>query len=101
MSTGETPSVVWSFHIPFYLVDRFLTVYTFFRPDAKLGLSVKAVHNIIALTKISEDGLGAGAFEIGDILLDVDGVAVTSVEDIKTKMLAGLKSRGYVSTVIR
>jgi predicted metalloprotease with PDZ domain len=76
-------------------------VYILFFPQIRLGLSVKSANNMIVLTKVSDNGLGTGLLDIGDIILDIDGIPVASAQDCKTRLVAGLKSRGYVSTVIR
>jgi predicted metalloprotease with PDZ domain len=94
-------SFLADFNCLYFKGDRFLTVYILFLPQIKLGLSVKAANNMIILKKVSDEGLAAGLLEIGDIILDIDGIRVTSAQDFKDRMVGGLKTRGYVSTVIR
>ncbi|KAI6209779.1 hypothetical protein M3Y96_00256800 [Aphelenchoides besseyi] len=80
--------------------DRYFTAYLFCRPQVKLGITVKARGDVVVLIKVDEEGLGNGALEVGDVILDVDGLPVKTTEDTKRNILTALHKRGYVSIVI-
>lgn len=72
----------------------------FFRPQAKLGIGVKSYQNVVVMQKVDSDGLGAGAFVVGDIVLDVDGVPVKTTDETKNLILKAIQKRGFVSVVL-
>ncbi|KAI6232021.1 PDZ domain containing protein [Aphelenchoides besseyi] len=80
--------------------DFYFTAYLFYRPQIKLGFAVKAHADTVVLIKVDEEGLGSGVYEVGDTILDVDGVPVKTTQDAKSYILQGLQKRGFVSTVI-
>ncbi|KAI6209792.1 PDZ domain containing protein [Aphelenchoides besseyi] len=80
--------------------DFYFTAYLFYRPQVKLGFAVKAHADTVMLIKVDEEGLGAGVLEVGDTILDVDGVPVKTTQEAKSYILQSLQKRGFVSTVI-
>uniref|UniRef100_A0A1I7YTM4 PDZ domain-containing protein n=1 Tax=Steinernema glaseri TaxID=37863 RepID=A0A1I7YTM4_9BILA len=66
----------------------------------KLGLSVKNSFSKVVVMKVDPDGLCAGIYNVGDFILDVDGIPVMTKELTKQLLLSALESKHYASTVV-
>uniref|UniRef100_A0A9J2PHF0 PDZ domain-containing protein n=1 Tax=Ascaris lumbricoides TaxID=6252 RepID=A0A9J2PHF0_ASCLU len=66
----------------------------------KLALAVKSFNNKIYITRVAENTLSSMSLSIGDAVLDVDSVPVTSVNDATKIICSRLKANGYVTMTI-
>uniref|UniRef100_A0A915A1B4 PDZ domain-containing protein n=1 Tax=Parascaris univalens TaxID=6257 RepID=A0A915A1B4_PARUN len=66
----------------------------------KLALAVKSFNNKVYITRVAENTLSSMSLSIGDAVLDVDSVPVTSVNDATKIICSRLKANGYVTMTI-
>lgn len=69
-------------------------------PGIKLGISIKQSHNTVIVTKCEPESLTGKRYEEGDRIVDVDGHRVYTKEEAKERILRGLRTSSYISTVV-
>ncbi|VDM25826.1 unnamed protein product [Toxocara canis] len=69
-------------------------------PGLRLGMSIKQSRNTVIVTKCEPGSLTSKRYEEGDRIIDVDGHRVYTKDDAKERILNGLRSSSYISTVV-
>ncbi|CAD5205999.1 unnamed protein product [Bursaphelenchus okinawaensis] len=79
--------------------DKYFTAYITAAANSKLGITVKSNGFNVALTKVEEWSAGYGVIDIGDLILDVNGVPVKDAETTKSLLSQSMKKNGFVTCV--
>ncbi|OZC08616.1 hypothetical protein X798_04420 [Onchocerca flexuosa] len=72
----------------------------YFIHNCKLALFVKSYNNKVFVTRVVEHTLAGMSLTVGDAILDVDSVPVTTVTDVSNAIHAGLRKNGFITLVI-
>ncbi|CAG9535175.1 unnamed protein product [Cercopithifilaria johnstoni] len=69
-------------------------------PGANLGMNVKAYNNKVYVTSTDQMSIAAAACLMGDCIVDVDGIPITSTVSCGERVISGLKHRKFVLMTI-
>ncbi|KAL3985244.1 hypothetical protein ACH3XW_37825 [Acanthocheilonema viteae] len=72
----------------------------YFIRNCKLSLSIKSYNNKVYVTRVIEHTLAGMSLTMGDAILDVNSIPVTTVTDTSNIIFADLRKNGYVTLVI-
>ncbi|KAL4003038.1 hypothetical protein ACH3XW_5975 [Acanthocheilonema viteae] len=69
-------------------------------PGANLGMNVKAYNNKVYVTSTDQMSIASAACLMGDCIVDVDGIPITSTVSCGERVISGLKHRKFVLMTI-
>ncbi|KAK0406379.1 hypothetical protein QR680_018540 [Steinernema hermaphroditum] len=66
----------------------------------KLGLGIKSYNTKVFVSRVTECTLSSMCLSVGDAIIDIDSLPVTSVDQAKTLVFDRLRSKGFVTMAI-
>uniref|UniRef100_A0A7E4ZZP1 PDZ domain-containing protein n=1 Tax=Panagrellus redivivus TaxID=6233 RepID=A0A7E4ZZP1_PANRE len=69
-------------------------------PNSTVGLNVKTFNSRVYVVRVEGDSIAVNTCMVGDCIVDVDGVPVTTVTDCSEKIVKALKDKKYVQLTI-
>ncbi|OZC08705.1 hypothetical protein X798_04253 [Onchocerca flexuosa] len=69
-------------------------------PGGNLGMNVKSYNNKVYVTSTDQMSMASAACLMGDCIVDVDGVPITSTVSCGERVISGLKQRKFVLMTI-
>ncbi|CAD5208705.1 unnamed protein product [Bursaphelenchus xylophilus] len=79
--------------------DRYFTAYIRSINSSRMGITVKSHNGMVAVLRVEDWSPGYGCLEIGDLILDVDGIPVNNVDQTKKLLSTALTTKSFVSCV--
>uniref|UniRef100_A0A914YU02 PDZ domain-containing protein n=1 Tax=Panagrolaimus superbus TaxID=310955 RepID=A0A914YU02_9BILA len=81
--------------------DQFLIAHISYRPSIHLGLSINSYDGCVVVSRVDKDSLAYRRFEIGDIIVDVEGEIVHDKNEFRNYMMDAMDRNSYASVLIQ
>uniref|UniRef100_A0AC34FI92 PDZ domain-containing protein n=1 Tax=Panagrolaimus sp. ES5 TaxID=591445 RepID=A0AC34FI92_9BILA len=81
--------------------DQFLIAHVSYRPSIHLGLSINSYDGCVVISRVDKDSLAYRRFEIGDIIIDVEGEVVHDKNEFRNYMMDAMDRNSYASVLIQ